>query len=187
MSGRSQSRQRRQQEQHHFSFYSLQTTEFLELHFFSPQTMGDEDDYMQPVPDHAALLERRKRLIRETWCAVEQGLNVHATEAFYARLFERHKELEKMFAHADMRIQAMKLYEVLRVSVRFLDNMEQLTPMLQDMGVRHAEAYGVVREHYDAMNEVFITILNEYFSQHFPDKLSGAVYAMDVGHAWSWV
>ena len=146
----------------------------------------DNNDAMQPVPDHAALLERRKMLIRETWCAVEQGLNVQATEAFYARLFERHSEVEAMFGHADMRIQAMKLYEVLRVAVRFLDNMESLTPILEDMGIRHAEAYGVVREHYTAMTDVFITILNEYFSQHFPDKLSGSLYAMDVAHAWSW-
>ena len=148
--------------------------------------MSYHDDLAQPVPNHAALLERRKMLIRETWSAVEQGLNVQATEAFYSRLFERHPEVQTMFEHADMRIQAMKLYEVLRVSVRFLDNMEQLTPMLEDMGIRHAEAYGVVREHYNAMNEVFITILNEYFSRHFPDKLSGSLYAMDVAHAWTW-
>ena len=148
--------------------------------------MSAPNDLSAPVPNHAALLERRKTLIRETWGAVEQGLNVQATEAFYARLFERHSEVESMFEHADMRIQAMKLYEVLRVAVRFLDNMETLTPVLEDMGIRHAEAYGVVREHYNAMTDVFITILNEYFSQHFPDKLSGSIYAMDVAHAWSW-
>lgn len=148
--------------------------------------MSEQGSRMLPVPDHAALLERRKALIRETWSAVETGLNVQATEAFYSRLFERFPEVREMFEHADMRIQAMKLYEVLRVTVRFLDNIESLTPILQDMGIRHAEAYGVVRDHYNALTEVFIEVLNEFISQHFADELSGSLYALDVAHAWSW-
>lgn len=147
---------------------------------------SQDEGKMAPVPDHAALLERRKQLIRETWSAVETGLNVQATEAFYQRLFQRYPEVEEMFDHADMRIQAMKLYEVLRVCVRFLDDMDSLAPILEDMGIRHAEAYGVVREHYSAVTEIFIEVLNEFISKQFADELSGSIYALDVAHAWSW-
>jgi nitric oxide dioxygenase len=139
------------------------------------------------LPDHDALIERRKALIRETWGVVEANLNVSATEAFYLRLFEKYPDLRPMFAHADMRIQAMKLYEVLRVAVRFLDNFESLTPILEDMGIRHAESYGVQRDHYHAMTDAFIEILNNYISKQFAgDEFSGSLYSLDVAHAWSW-
>lgn len=142
---------------------------------------------MAALPDHDALIERRKALIRETWAVVEANLNVTATEAFYVRLFEKYPDLRPMFAHADMRIQAMKLYEVLRVAVRFLDNFESLTPILEDMGIRHAESYGVQRDHYHAMTDAFIEILNNYISKQFTgDEFSGSLYALDVAHAWSW-
>lgn len=150
------------------------------------ESTASQTSQMAPVADHAALLERRKALIRETWGAVETGLNVQATEAFYQRLFERYPEVEEMFDHADMRIQAMKLYEVLRVCVRFLDDMDSLAPVLEDMGIRHAEAYGVVREHYNATTEIFIEVLNEFIVKQFSDEIAGSIYALDVAHAWSW-
>jgi hypothetical protein len=67
--------------------------------------------------------------------------------------------------------------------------MEQITPILQDMGIRHGQVYGVQRIHYDTMTEVFITILTEYLTQHYvssDNQLHGTLYGIDVAHAWAW-
>lgn len=144
--------------------------------------------------DHAEVeqerFERRKALIQQTWRAVEFGLDVEATRLFYDKLFRQYPSVIPMFASADMEAQATKLFEVVRVAVRLLDNVEQLVPILQDMGVRHARSYGVERAHYGAVTEVFVEVFNEYIRGTMPTQLacgSMARWSLEVAEAWQWV
>jgi hemoglobin-like flavoprotein len=132
-------------------------------------------------------MHQRKRWIRQTWHAVEHGLDVHATEAFYQRLFVRYPETRDMFRECNMQLQAQKLYEVLRVAVRFLDQFDALVPTLQELGERHAQHYGVIREHYHATTIVFIEVLTTYilYSQ-WPAGLAD-LWRDEVADAWTWL
>jgi len=135
------------------------------------------------------LAERRKRLIQQTWKLVEDGLDVDATRRFYKRLFEKYPDVEEVFGGVDMEMQSQKLYEVLRVAIRFLDNIDGLMPTLREMGVRHARAYNVKRSQYNAVTEVFIETLNEYLGEALRPvfKESTAIVQLDVAAAWGWV
>ena len=132
-------------------------------------------------------LARRKELVQQTWRAVELGLDVQATRQFYVRLFEKYPEIKPLFGNVDMELQAKKLYEVIKVAVRFLDNMDQLVPTLKDLGVRHARCYSVKREHYDAVTDTFIRVLNEFIFSQWNRGIEGSIWLLDVADAWAWV
>lgn len=142
-----------------------------------------------PPPDASLLFERRKILVQQTWRLVEQALSVKATEKFYARLFQRHPDVKLMFHSTNMDAQALKLYELLRVAVRFIDGMDQLVPVLKEMGIRHARAFGVRREHYAATTEILIEVINESLESQLESVVedSMALWKLDVAAAWSWV
>jgi hemoglobin-like flavoprotein len=131
-------------------------------------------------------LQHRKKMIQQTWRAVEFGLDVDCTRIFYTELFRKYPSVQPMFQHSNMEVQAQKLYEVIRVAVRFLDNVQELIPVLQDLGMRHAKHYGVLREHYDAVTEVFISVLNNYILAEL-DCGNAGIWAMEVADAWHWV
>lgn len=146
------------------------------------------DSSLGPPPDAKVLCERRKTLIKKTWRMVETSLQSDATLLFYERLFSNYPEVKPMFASVDMEMQAKKLYDVLRVAVRFLDNVEELVPTLQDMGARHALSYGVKRGHYTAVTQTFIAMMNDIIEEKLqvsPESL--LLWKMDVAAAWAWV
>jgi hemoglobin-like flavoprotein len=142
-------------------------------------------------PPYDETLERRKKLVKQSWRAVEFGLGGAATQAFYERLFTRFPSVQPLFAGTTMDVQAEKLYAVLQVAIRSLDDLDSLVPVLQDMGVRHATAYGVQRAHYGAVTQVFIEILYEFIGNQWSENMSmsGATgrYMVEVADAWTWV
>lgn len=134
------------------------------------------------------LIANKKKLVQQTWRAVELGLDVRATVAFYNRLFEKYPDTVAMFEGANMELQAKKLYEVLQVAVRCLDSLDALVPVLEDLGERHAIAYGVKREHYDAVTDVFIEVLNNYISANWEQSFQfHGLWKIQVAEAWAWV
>jgi hemoglobin-like flavoprotein len=136
-------------------------------------------------------LERRKTLVKQSWRAVEFGLGGEATVAFYELLFARFPSVKPLFAGTTTEVQAEKLYAVLRVAIRSLDDLDALVPVLQEMGVRHAISYGVVREHYGAVTQVFIELLHQFIGSQWSEsmRMSGATcrYMVEVADAWTWV
>ena len=86
-------------------------------------------------------------------------------------------------------LQAWKLYEILRVAVRFMDSVEVLLPSIKEMGVRHAQAYHVTRAHYNALTGVFIEVLNEFLETSLQPIVgeSFVLWRMDVTAAWAWI
>jgi len=139
------------------------------------------------APEDWDRLARRKELVRQTWRAVELGLDVRATRQFYVKLFQKYPEIKPHFNNVNMELQAKKLHEVFKVAVRFLDNMDQLVPTLKDLGIRHARCYGVKREHYDAVTDSFIRVLNELVFCDWKQGLEGSIRLLDIADAWSWV
>ena len=59
-----------------------------------------------------------------------------AAALFYRRLFEIDPRLEGMFS-ADMVEQRRKLMQMLTAAVKGLDRLEQLVPVVEDLGRRH--------------------------------------------------
>ena len=69
-----------------------------------------------------------------------------AAALFYRRLFQLDPMLKLMFL-GDMAEQRKKLMQMLTAAVKGLDHLEQLAPVLQDLGRRHVH-YGVADSHY---------------------------------------
>jgi hemoglobin-like flavoprotein len=129
------------------------------------------------------LFERRKRTIQSSWNAVRIGLDVKASKLFYDRLFDKYPCVRPMFKK-DMTLQYNKLFQAVSLAVRFLDNVEELVPVLQELGVRHA-GYGVVRAHYEAVTECFLWTLNTYIVSQMPNN-NAIHWLFDITDAWEW-
>src|SRR5580765_1579593 len=69
-----------------------------------------------------------------------------AAALFYRRLFELDPSLQPMF-RGDMAVQRKRLMQMITAAVKGLDRLDQLVPVVQDLGRRHA-GYGVKDEHY---------------------------------------
>jgi len=141
-------------------------------------------------PGAAEILEQRKEMIRFSWSLLDKEFNAGAAESFYQTLFYRYPEVEAMFNGADMGMQAKKLYDMLRVAVRFLDNMEHLLPSLRDMGVRHARVYQVQRAHYSAVTTIFIETINNFLEARLQSVVSPesmSVIRVDIAASWGWL
>lgn len=149
----------------------------------------------EPLPFHAELVshqspadetrERRKTLIQQTWRSVEFGLGQKATETFYDRLFTNYPAVKSLFEHTSMEGQSQKLYGVLRLAVRSLDDLDSVIPTVQELGRRHARSYGVKREYYGAVTRTFIEIVHEYIASQW-GTMAGTRYMVDVADAWAW-
>jgi len=94
--------------------------------------------YWDEKDDDAELFNRRRDAVKSTWAIVGEELGVEATVAFYNRLFELHPEVKPMFNYSeegyDIYEQAEKLFNSLCVAVDFLNDVEALIPILQDLG-----------------------------------------------------
>jgi len=95
--------------------------------------------YWDERDDDAELFRKRKNAVKTTWAIVGEELGVEATVTFYHRLFELHPEVKPMFSNFseegyDIYEQAEKLFNTLCVAVEFLNDVENLIPILQDLG-----------------------------------------------------
>ncbi|MEO7718852.1 MAG: globin family protein [Capsulimonas sp.] len=74
---------------------------------------------------------------------------VEVAAAFYARLFTLDPTLRPMFL-GDMKSQQKKLMDVLSTAVDSLERLDELVPVLWQLGKRHG-GYGVQDAHYDTV------------------------------------
>lgn len=146
----------------------------------------ERDQQEECATEENECIERRKKMIRQTWRSVELAIDSGFSVTFYQKLFDNYPDVELMFSDVDMKLQAHKLYEVVRVAVRMLDDLEDLIPILQDLGVRHARAYGVHRAHYGAIVEVFGEGLHDFVLDQAPTKATN-MFMVQLADAWTWV
>lgn len=148
-----------------------------------PLRMSDWAFQEESTSPEEEAFERRKKVITSTWRAVQFGLDVKATQMFYDRLFVQFPSVRSMFPD-DMNAQYQKLYAAVSLTVKGLDNVEELIPILKDLGIRHSK-YGVVPAHYEAVTECFLWTLNAYIYDQMPHHM-GMMWALDITDAWEW-
>ena len=101
-----------------------------------------------------------------------------AAALFYQRLFELDPSLQAMF-RGSMIEQRKKLMQMLTAAVKGLDRLEQLVPVLQDLGRRHA-AYGVAEAHYDTVGAALLWTLEMGLGKTFTAEMKAAWTAVYV-------
>jgi hemoglobin-like flavoprotein len=111
---------------------------------------------------------RQKPQVQESFAAIAPILD-DAMVLFYGRLFEIDPTLRGMFP-ADMSAQRKKLAQMLSAAVNGLDRVEQLVPVLQNLGQRHA-AYGVTAQHYDTVGAALLWTLEAGLGPAFTPEL----------------
>jgi hemoglobin-like flavoprotein len=103
-------------------------------------------------------------LVRSSF-AKAGALGDRAPVLFYERLFELDPSLKPLF-RSDPAQQRAKLMAALRTVVGALDRLEQVLPMLRDLGRRHAR-YGVEPEHYATVGAALIWTLEQGLGPDF--------------------
>ena len=121
------------------------------------------------------LTNTQKTLVQESFAAV-RPIADDAAALFYRRLFELDPSLERMFK-GDMAEQRRKLMQMLTAAVKGLDRLEQLVPVVEDLGRRHA-GYGVADAHYDTVGAALLWTL---------EKGLGNAFTPEVQDAWATV
>ena len=117
----------------------------------------------------------QRKLVQSTFAAIVPIAD-DAAMLFYQRLFEIAPELRAMF-RSDMTEQRKKLMQMLTAAVKGLDRLEQLVPVVEDLGRRHA-GYGVEDRHYDTVGAALLWTL---------EMGLGAAFTADVKDAWATV
>src|SRR6185503_20952346 len=79
----------------------------------------------------------QKTLVQDSFATIAPIAD-DAAALFYRRLFELDPSLERMFP-GDMTGQRKKLMQMLTAAVKGLDRLEQLVPVVEDLGRRHAK------------------------------------------------
>ncbi|MEJ2142762.1 MAG: globin family protein [Gammaproteobacteria bacterium] len=110
-------------------------------------------------------------LIKVTWGKVFPIAD-KAAELFYGKLFELDPELKPLFS-GNMVEQGKKLMSTINLVVEGLENLEELVPAVQDLGIRHA-GYGVKDEHYDTVAEALLWTLGQGLGDDFTDEVKEA-------------
>jgi hemoglobin-like flavoprotein len=73
----------------------------------------------------------------------------------------------------DMADQRRKLMQMLTAAVKGLTRLEQLVPVVEDLGRRHA-AYGVADAHYDTVGAALLWTLEMGLGQAFTPEVKDA-------------
>jgi hemoglobin-like flavoprotein len=117
----------------------------------------------------------QKTLVQESFASIAPIAD-DAAVLFYRRLFEIDPSLQGMF-RGDMAEQRKKLMQMLTAAVKGLDRLDQLVPVVEELGRRHA-AYGVLDAHYDTVGDALLWTL---------DMGLGAQFTRETREAWTTV
>ena len=98
-----------------------------------------------------------------------------AAQLFYTKLFEIAPQVRPMFANVDINVQGVMLMNMVAAAVKGLDRLDELKPVLEDLGRRHA-GYGVKIEHFAAVEACLMYMLK---------TLIGEDFTLDVQLAWT--
>lgn len=119
----------------------------------------------------------QKTLVQDSFVTVATIAD-DAAILFYQRLFELDPSLRPMFP-GDMAEQRTKLMQMIAAAVKGLDRLEQLVPVVQDLGRRHA-TYGVIDRHYDTVGEALSWALEKGLGKAFTPETKDAWTAVYV-------
>src|SRR5262245_44096418 len=117
------------------------------------------------------LTVRQKTLVQTSFASIA-GIADDAAILFYQRLFELDPSLRYLF-RGDMTEQRKKLMQMLTAAVTGLDRLEQLVPVVEDLGRRHA-GYRVEERHYDTVGEALLWTLSMGLGRDFTPEVEAA-------------
>ena len=123
-------------------------------------------------------------LVRSSFAKVE-ALGDRAAGLFYDRLFVLDPSLRPLF-RGDPAAQRAKLMAALRTVVGALDRLDQILPMVRDLGRRHAQ-YGVEPENYATVGAALIWTLEQGLGPDFTAATRRAWVAAYSLLAWSMI
>lgn len=124
------------------------------------------------------LTVRQKDLVQGTFASIATIAD-DAAILFYQRLFELDPSLKPMF-RGDMGEQRKKLMQMITAAVKGLDRLEQLVPVVQNLGRRHA-SYGVQESHYETVGAALLWTLEMGLGRQFTPEVKeawSAVYGL---------
>ena len=127
------------------------------------------------------LTNTQKVLVQESFAAIIPIAD-DAAVLFYRRLFELDPSLRSMF-RGDMTEQRRKLMQMLTAAVKGLDRLDQLVPVVEELGRRHV-GYGVADAHYDTVGAALLWTLEKGLGEAFTADVKGAwvaVYGLLAG------
>ena len=119
--------------------------------------------------------DAQKSLVQNSFATVATIAD-DAAILFYQRLFELDPSLRPMF-RGDMAEQRKKLMQMITAAVKGLDRLEQLVPVVKDLGRRHA-GYGVEDRHYDTVAEALLWTLEAGLGRAFTPEVKDAWVAV---------
>ena len=119
--------------------------------------------------------ETQKKLVQQTWASVVPIAD-QAAEIFYGKLFEADPTLRPLFKE-DIKEQGKKLMKMIGMAVGGLDRLNELVPVVQALGKRHA-GYGVKDADYDTVAGALLGTLSVGL---------GPAFTPEVKEAWTTV
>ena len=111
------------------------------------------------------------KLVQESFARVVPIAD-QAADLFYDRLFEIAPDVRPLFPE-DMAAQKRKLMQTLSAAVGSLHRVEEVLPLLEDLGRRHVD-YGARPEHYDTVGEALIWTLGQGLGEAFTPAVEEA-------------
>jgi len=116
---------------------------------------------------------RQIELVQKSWRQV-MPISDTAAGIFYKELFRLDPALEPLF-RGDMKEQGRKLVAMISAAVNGLPQLEDIVPVVEDLGRRHAR-YGVKPQHYDTVGAALLWTLGRGL---------GEAFTPDVRAAWT--
>lgn len=113
----------------------------------------------------------QKTLVQDSFATIAPIAD-DAAVLFYRRLFELDPSLEPMF-RGNMTEQRKKLMQMLTAAVKGLDRLDQLVPVVENLGRRHA-GYGVTDAHYDTVGSALLWTLEAGLGRAFTPEVKDA-------------
>lgn len=95
------------------------------------------------------------------------------TARFYARLFERHPELQRLFGRRSAEAQQRMLLEAIAAVVDHLDDLPWLEQTLKALGAKHVD-YGVTDEMYPMVAGTLMATLEQASGEHWNNAVRDA-------------
>jgi hemoglobin-like flavoprotein len=116
----------------------------------------------------------QKKLVKNTWKMVAPMADA-AARRFYDRLFEIDASAQTLFKSSDLPEQRRKLVQALSLVVQGIDDLAALTPVLADLGRRHAQL-GVTESQYESVGAALLWTFEQSL---------GSTWTADVKLAWA--
>jgi hemoglobin-like flavoprotein len=125
-----------------------------------------------PAGNEVVMDDRQRHLIRETFDRI-RPLKGRAGELFYQNLFALAPDVAPMFGNTPMPAQGGKLMQVFEYVVERLEQWDDTTGQLEELGARHVPL-GVRPDHYAAVGTALVTTLHAVLGGEFTEEAEEA-------------